>query len=389
MSETSRDHADLFAFIRTQYKKQESIPLHVPCLGALEKQRLADCIDSTYVSSVGGAINDFELGLCEFTRSKASIATVNGTAALHLSLLAVGVTAHTEVLAPALSFIATANAIHYCQAEPVFMDVDRETLGLDPIKLKQWLSQHCEITRGRCVNKTTKKEIAACICMHTFGHPCRLKEIASICEEFFIPLVEDAAEALGSFRDGQHVGLVGAVSCLSFNGNKILTTGGGGAVLTQNEELAEIIRHLGSTAKIAHPWESCHDQVGFNYRMPALNAALGCAQIQQLPDFLQAKRLLAKAYEEYLMQSELEWVAEPDQCQSNYWLNAILCRDANQQQSLLDAATRHNIQLRPVWQLLSDSQPYQHCQHDDLTVSRDVSARLVNLPSAVAGLRYA
>jgi len=373
---------DLLAFIRRQYPGQETIPLHAPVLGEFEKQHLAECIDSTFVSSVGPSVDQFEQLLCKFVGCRYAVATVNGTAALQLGLHAIGVGQEMEVILQPMTFIASANAISHCGAVPVFVDIECESLGICPDALQDWLETHTEVHADQCINKTTGRVVKACMCMHSFGLPSKLEELYRVCEAFHITLVADGAEALGSEYRGGSIAQHAAWTTFSFNGNKIITTGGGGALVTNDEGLAVQARHLATTAKISHAWESRHDAIGFNFRMPNINAALGCAQLRRLPSLLADKRALAAEYGAFLSESTLQWLVEPEHGRSNYWLNAALCADAIEREQLLLAAKAQNIQLRPVWELLSDSQVYAHAQAGPLPVAGEIAQRLVNLPSS-------
>lgn len=301
----------LIGFVREQYRTDEFIPLHAPIFSGNEKRYVEETIDSTFVSSVGAFVDRFENEMASYTGSPKAVAAVNGTAALHMALKLVGVQPNDLVITQPLSFIATCNAISYCGASPVFIDVDRRTLGLSPVALEQWLQENAFVADDLvCRHRADQRAIRACVPMHTFGHPADLDGLSEVCQRWHIPLIEDAAESLGSFYKGRHTGTLGVVGTLSFNGNKIITTGGGGMILT-NAELGKRAKHLTTTAKIPHPYEFIHDEVGYNYRLPNLNAALGCAQLEQLETFVQAKRALAKSYQELLAGSSLQFVAEP------------------------------------------------------------------------------
>ena len=382
-------HQALLAFIRQQYPLLETIPLHTPVLGAWEKQALNDCIDSDFVSSVGPAINAFEQGIANIAKAKFAVATVNGTAALQLALLVNGVSVGTEVITQAFTFVGTANAISHCGAKPVFIDINRETLGLCPRALRAWLQNNTQNINGTCLNKTSGNAISACVVMHSFGHPAQITELLEVCQAFSIALIEDAAEAVGSLYQLAPVGCRGSCGVFSFNGNKIITTGGGGALITNDVSMAQRARHLATTAKQTHAWHFYHDEVGFNFRLPNLNASLGLAQLKRLPQLLQTKRQLASRYRDFIKALGFEWVNEPEACQSNYWLNAILCADECERDNLLATAHDQGIYLRPAWQPLHQSPMYVHCQHDALSHTEDIAARLVNLPSGVMGLAHA
>lgn len=377
------DLKNLVAFIQQTYQTNEFIPLHEPRFGEREKELVMDCIDSTFVSSVGKYVDQFEQQLAEYTGAKYAIATVNGTSALHIALLLAGVERDTEVITQALSFIATCNAISYCGAEPVFVDVDKQTLGLSPDSLKAFLTEYAEIRDRQCFNKRTNKRISACVPMHTFGHPCEIDKIKAICEQWCIPLVEDAAESLGSYYKKQHTGTFGLLGAISFNGNKIVTAGGGGAILTNNEEIAQKAKHITTTAKVPHKWEFNHDQIAYNYRMPNLNAALLCAQLEKLEAFISNKRETAHAYQAWCQQNSIAFITEPKNTKSNYWLNAILLSDKAEQQALLEYANNQSVMTRPVWTLLNQLPMFKHCFAMPQTNAQWLADRLVNIPSSV------
>lgn len=363
----------------------EPVALHEPCFVGNEWLYLKECLDSTYVSSVGKFVDRFENDLASYTGAKHVVAMVNGTAALHLALLVAGVQAGDEVIVPTLTFVATANAVKHCGATPHFADSDAITLGIDPVVLYDYLRSITEIRQGQCINKQTGRVIRAIVPMHVFGHPVNLDGIMRVSHDFHISIVEDAAEGLGSLYHGQHVGTFGLLGTLSFNGNKTITTGGGGAILTNNAELAKRAKHLSTTAKIAHPWLFEHDAVAYNYRMPNLNAALGCAQLEQLDSFLLSKRQLFSRYQHVFSDIEgVRLLTEPDGCHSNYWLQALLldppfegARDA-----LLDATNTAGIMTRPAWQLMHHLLPYRDCPRMPLPVAESVEKSLVNIPSS-------
>ncbi|WP_347988737.1 LegC family aminotransferase [Methylomonas sp. AM2-LC] len=369
--------------VREIYHTEEFIPLHEPRFVGNEKQYLLDVVDSTYVSSVGPYVDQFEAKIAEYCGVKRAVATVNGTAALHMALLLAGVKPGEQVITQAVSFVATANAITYCGAEPVFVDVECNRLGLSPLALGEFLAEFAEFRDGAVWNKLNGKRIAACLPMHTFGHPCDIEAILQICDLYQLPVIEDAAEALGSTWHGKHCGSFGLLGALSFNGNKIITTGGGGMILTNDEKLAQQAKHLTTTAKIAHPWQFIHDQLGFNYRLPNLNAALGLAQLEQLPAFLENKRALAQRYINWARQKHVEILVEPFGAHSNYWLNALLFKDKVECDLFLGASNHNGIMTRPLWELLCNLPMYKHCQTDGLQNSHAVVARLVNIPSSV------
>jgi perosamine synthetase len=370
--------------IRTIFSEaEEFIPLHAPYFGGNEKKYLADTIDSTFVSSVGAYVNRFEEMMCEITGAKYAIATSNGTIALHLALIVAGVQVGDEVITQPLTFVATANAIAHANGTPVFVDVDRDTMGLSPGALRAFLQQHAERKDGVTVNKGTGKRIAACVPMHTFGFPCRIDEIAEICGEWNIALVEDAAESLGSYYKGRHTGTFGALGTFSFNGNKTVTCGGGGALVTNDKALADKAKHLSTTAKVPHPYEFVHDAVGYNYRMPNLNAALACAQLEQLQEILLNKRELAKMYSEYFGKVEdIDLVTEIPGATANYWLNTIVLQDRVARNAFLEESNGSKLMTRPIWYLMNKLPMYQHCQRDGLWQAQWLEDRVVNIPSS-------
>lgn len=361
----------------------EFIPLHRPVFEGNEKQYLIECIDSNFVSSVGAKVTEFEDMIARFMGAKYAIATVNGTAALHVALRLADVQCGDEVLSQALTFIATCNAISYTGATPVFIDSDRDTLGLSPAALKNWLDHNAEQRDQGAWNKNTGKRIAACVPMHTFGIPCRIKEIVDICNAWHISVIEDAAESLGSYVDGQHTGTFGKLATLSFNGNKIITTGGGGMIVTDDEVLAKRAKHLTTTAKVPHPYEFVHDEIGYNYRLPNLNAALGCAQLEKLPVMLQIKAELSSMYRQFCQQHNIQYIDAPAGTQPNYWLNAIILNSRDDRDAFLQVTNEHGVMTRPIWRLMNTLEMFKHCQHDGLKNSRWLEERVVNLPSSV------
>lgn len=383
-------HQKTIKFIRKIYNKPKSfIPLHEPFFGGNEKKYLLQCIDTTYVSSVGKYVTKFEKMVAEYTGSKYAIATVNGTAALHTALLLSGVKENDEIITQSLTFVATANAISYTGAKPIFIDVDIDTMGLSPQSLKEWLEKSTTKRFNKTnnewetINKQTNKKIAACIPMHTFGHPCRIDEIKAICDEYYINLIEDAAESLGSTFYGKHTGTFGLFGTLSFNGNKTITAGGGGMLLTNDKELAKKAKHITTTAKQPHKWEYIHDVIGYNYRLTNLAAALGVAQMEQLPDFIKRKRELAKKYEIFFKDSGIEFVSEKKNTESNYWLNAIILKDRKERDKFLEQTNEAGIMTRPAWELMNKLPMYQDCQMGDLSNSEWLVDRLVNITSSV------
>ena len=374
----------LVDFIQDLYKTKEFLPLHEPRFLGNEKKYLNDCIDSTFVSSVGEYVDRFEKEFAAFVWSKYAIATLNGTAALHISLLLADVGREDEVITQPLTFVATCNAISYCGAKPIFVDVDRDTMGLSPQSLKSFLQTNCELINKQCINKTTNKVIKACVPMHTFGHPCKIDEIEQICTQWHITLVEDAAESLGSYYKERHTGTFGKVGAFSFNGNKIITSGGGGVIVTDNVVLAKRAKHLTTTAKVPHPYEYAHDMVGYNYRMPNLNAALLVAQLEQLEKFLANKRTLSEQYQVFFSNyADIEFIKEPKDASSNYWLQAILLQDKSQRDEFLEYMNTHNIMVRPIWKLMNELEMFQDAQCSSLKNAKYLEERVVNISSGV------
>lgn len=374
---------DVIQFIQETYKTKEFLPLHEPVFFGNEKKYLNECIDSTFVSSVGKFVDQFEVMVAEYTGVKYAIATVNGTAALHIALELSGVINGDEVITQPLSFIATCNAISYCGANPVFVDVDRETMGLSPDSLLSFLQQYAEQREDGCYNKVTGNKISAVLPMHTFGHSCRVDEIAAICDKYGIPLVEDAAESLGSFYKNKHTGTFGHIAALSFNGNKTITTGGGGMILTNDEALAKRAKHITTTAKVPHSYEFIHDEIGYNFRLPNINAALGCAQMESLAVILQNKRELASNYEEFFANKNIQFVKEPENAISNYWLNAVILKDKSNRDEFLQQTNDAGVMTRPIWQLMNRLDMFKHCLAMDLTNAHWLEERVVNIPSGV------
>jgi perosamine synthetase len=370
-------------FIKQIFKTNEFIPLHEPRFIGNEKKYLNDCIDSTFVSSVGKYVDTFEKEFAKKVGSKYAVATVNGTAALHVSLLLADVSRDDEVITQPLTFIATCNAISYIGAKPIFVDVDLDTMGLSPESLKGFLEENCEVIEKKCINKTTKKVVKACVPMHTFGHSCKIDEIKEICDEWSIALVEDAAESLGSYYKEKHTGTFGKVGAFSFNGNKIITSGGGGVIVTDDEALAKRAKHITTTAKIPHPYEYVHDVIGYNYRLPNINAALLVAQLEQLDKFLRSKRELTSIYNEFFKSKEIEFIKEPQGSQSNYWLQAVKLRDKNQRDEFLEFTNKNGVMTRPIWRLMNELDMFKKCQCTDLTNAKLLEQTVVNIPSSV------
>jgi aminotransferase in exopolysaccharide biosynthesis len=377
-------YKDTVNFIKKQFPSQDFIPLHEPRFVGNEKKYVLDCIDSTFVSSVGKYVDDFEKQLAAYTGARYAVACVNGTAALHMAMIVAGVKENEIVITQALSFIATSNAISYLQASPVFIDVDQETLGLSPDSLKEYLQQHgVRKDDGFTYHKVTGQRIAACVPMHTFGFPCRIVEILAICQQYNIALIEDAAESIGSYYKGSHTGTYGLMGTFSFNGNKTITCGGGGAIITNDERLAKKAKHLTTQAKLPHRWDFVHDEIGYNYRMPNINAALMCAQMEQLDFFLTKKRELAKRYQEFFEGSPIKFVTEPADSKSNYWLCAIILENETERDKFLEYTNENGVMSRPVWKLMNKLKMFENCLKDDLKNSTRLASTLVNIPSSV------
>ncbi|MDT8384918.1 MAG: LegC family aminotransferase [Gammaproteobacteria bacterium] len=373
-------------FVRDAYQTNDFIPLHEPLFNGREKEYMLDTIDSTFVSSVGAYVSRFEEDVASYTGAKYAVATVNGTAALHAALLLAGVERGDEVITQSLTFVATCNAIAYCGGEPVFVDVDRNHLGLSAEHLQAYLDEHAEVREGQAWNRTTSRRIAACVPMHTFGHSVDMDSIISICEKYTIPVVEDAAESLGSKWRNHHTGTLGNIGVLSFNGNKIITTGGGGMILTNCEETAKRAKHLTTTAKVTHKWEFVHDEIGYNYRMPNINAALGVAQMEELPRFVAAKRVLAQHYKSWCEKHEVKMLHEPDNAYSNYWLNTLFLEDSDQRDAFLEYTNNNAVMTRPAWQAMHCLSMYAKCHHGSLENTEWAMGCIVNIPSSVAKL---
>ena len=362
---------------------REPAVLHEPMLAGNEWKYVKECLDTGWVSTAGKYVETFETMLTDFTGARHAIATVNGTAALHAAFILGGIEAGDEVIMPALTFVGTANAAAITGAVPHFADAEERTLGLDPAKLEDYLSDITEITDGTCRNNTTGRRIKAVVPVHTFGHPVDLDPLVTVCEKFHLTLIEDAAESLGSTYKGIHTGNHGRLSVLSFNGNKTVTTGGGGAILTNDDDLAAEARHLTTTAKLPHKWEYRHDRVGFNYRLPNINAAMGCAQLEQLPGFLERKRKLAKAYETAFAEIDgVRFFTEPGFATSNYWLNALLLDDAETRDTVLSLTNDNGFMTRPAWTPMHALPMYADCPKMDLGVAEDLAERLINIPSS-------
>lgn len=374
---------NLINFVREQYATNEFIPLHAPVFGGREREFVLDTIDTTFVSSVGEYVNRFELAAAEFCDSPQAVAVMNGTAALHIALVLAGVRPSDVVITQSLTFVATCNAISYCGAQPLFIDVDRNTMGLSPKALEAWLEENALIDdSGECRLRDGHRRVRACVPMHTFGHPVDLDTLVAVCAKWNLIIIEDAAESLGSYYKGRHTGTFGQIGVLSFNGNKIMTTGGGGMLLT-DEALGKRAKHLTTTAKIPHQYEFFHDEIGYNYRLPNINAALGCAQLEQLPTFLQSKRTLAERYIAFFEGSDLRPVVEPEQCMSNYWLNSVICESILQRDTLLQVTNDAGVMTRPIWAQMTRLPAFTNALRGPLDNAEWLEARVVNLPSSV------
>jgi len=359
------------------------IPLHRPVFEGNERQYLVDCIDSNFVSSVGEKVIELENKIAEFTGSKFAIATSNGTSALHAAIHISGVRPGDEVISQALTFIATCNAITYAGAKPIFIDADLDTMGLSPTALRNFLEEYAEKTVNGTFNKYSGKKISACIPMHTFGFPCRIKEISIICADWNIALIEDAAESLGSYVDNQHTGTFASMATLSFNGNKVITTGGGGMIITDDPDLAKRAKHITTTSKVTHPYEFFHDETGYNYRMPNLNAALGCAQMERLEEFLIAKAKLANQWQTFFKNSGIDFFTAIDGNKSNHWLNTLVLNSREVRDEFLKFTNKNDVMTRPIWTLMSKLPMFKDCQTDGLKNSIWLEDRVVNIPSSV------
>lgn len=375
---------DITDFIHKLYGTEDFVPLSVPRFIGNEKKYLEECIDSTFVSSVGKFVDRFEEDMAAYTGAKKAVVCVSGTNALHMALLLVGVERDDEVLTQALTFIATCNAISYIGAHPVFIDVDLDTMGLSPSAVKNWLEKNAEIKDGVCYNAKTGRRVKACVPMHTFGHPMKIDELVEICRQWNVEVVEDAAESIGSLYKGQHTGTFGKVGAISFNGNKTITTGGGGMLLFQDEKLGQWAKHLTTQAKVPHRWEFVHDHIGYNYRMPNINAALGCAQLENIDKFVENKRETARIYEEFFEgMTDISFFKEPADCRSNYWLNAVILKDKAAQQDFLEYTNDNGIMTRPVWELMNRLEMFKECETDGLVNTQWLADRIVNIPSSV------
>lgn len=376
---------NIVSIIRTVYDTTDGfVPLHAPVFRGNEKKYLNETIDSTFVSSVGDFVNKAEQDLAKFTGARFAIATGNGTLALHTALILAGVEKDTEVITQSLTFVATGNAVLYCGAFPLFVDVDKDTGGMSPDSLQRFLELYAMIDNdGQCFNKTSGKRIAACVPMHTFGFACRIQEIAAICNTWNIPLVEDSAESIGSYVDDMHTGRFGQTGVLSFNGNKTITCGGGGAIITDNEILAKRAKHITTTAKVPHKWEFFHDELGYNYRMPNLNAALLVAQLEQLPGFLSSKREVGQIYKERLTQIGVKCMEPIAGSTANFWLNAIILEDRDQRDAFLAYSNENGVMTRPAWTLMHKMPAFKNAFVFESENAQWLEDRIVNIPSSV------
>jgi len=377
------DFKSTIDFIKSKFINQDFIPLHVPRFEGNEKKYLLDTIDTTFVSSVGAYVDQFERMMAQITSSNKAVAVVNGTAGIQVALRLAGVKSNDEVITQALTFVATANAIAYNNATPIFIDVDLDTMGLSPKALEQFLNEFGELREDGCYNKKTGRRIAACVPMHTFGFPVHLDELLTICRQWAIPLIEDAAESLGSEYKGRPTGSIGDIGVFSFNGNKIVTCGGGGAIVTNNIEMGEKGKYLTTTAKIPHPYEYVHDELGYNYRMPNLNAALACAQLEQLNGFLENKRNLALEYKSFFHKNAINFRTETPETKANYWLMCVELENKKDRDLFLKVTNEAKVMTRPIWQLMFRLPMYENCQRDSQINALFLEERIVNIPSSV------
>jgi len=373
---------DFVDFVREIYDTNNTIPLHEPRFIGNEKKYLNQCINTTFVSTVGKFVDEFENKIAKYSGTKYAVSTCNGTAALHISLLIAGVNQNSEVITQPITFVATCNAISYCGAKPLFIDVDTDTMGLSPSALRFFLENNTTIKNKQCINKKTRKVIKACIPMHTYGHPCRIDEIKKICDEYFIFLIEDGAESVGSFYKNKHTGTFGKLGTMSFNGNKIITAGGGGCIITNDKKLAKKAKHLTTTAKVYHKWDFNHDIVGYNYRMPNLNAALLVAQLEKLNNFISNKRRLAKKYEIFFKNSDYKFFKELKISRANYWLNSVILKNKKQRNQFLKETNSKGVITRPIWTLMNKLPMFEDSQSDSLKNAHWLEERIVNIPSS-------
>lgn len=372
---------EIIEFVKKLYPDKDPVPLHAPVFLGNEKKYLADCIDSTFVSYVGKYVTMFEEITANFTGAKYAVAVVNGTAALQVSLQLAGVGLGDEVITQPLTFVATANAISHCGAKPIFIDVDIDTMGMSPEKLFSFLKANTQVKNGLCMNKLTNKSIKAIVPMHTFGHPCRIDELVEVANQYNLPVIEDSAESLGSYYKDKHTGTFGLAGILSYNGNKTITTGGGGMILTDDQEFARKARHITTTGKLPHKWEYVHDQVAFNYRLTNVNAAIGVAQMEQIGQYLQNKKETANMYQDFFKNIGVNFFSEPVKAKSNYWLNVIQLKDRTERDKFLCKSNDNNVITRPVWKLMNKLSMYKDCQTGNLNISEWLEERVVNIPS--------
>ena len=374
---------EIINFFQDKFNSKDFIPLHAPVFKGNERKYVMDTIDSTFVSSVGAYVDLSEKMMAEISQTRKAVAVVNGTSGLQIAMQLAGVQRGDEVLTQALTFVATANAIHYTGAEAVFLDVDYDTMGLSPKAVLEFLEEFGEKRENGTHNKKTGRKIAACVPMHTFGFPVHLDELVAICSEWNIPIVEDAAESLGSYYKNKHTGSFGKLGVFSFNGNKIVTSGGGGMIVTQNEDLGKLGKHLTTTAKVPHSYEYVHDEVGYNFRMPNLNAALVCAQLEQLNSFLANKRILAHEYATFFAKQNIKFRTELEGTQVNYWLMCVELGNLEERNAFLKATNEAKTMTRPIWQLMNRLPMYQHCYRDAQKNAEFLEERIVNIPSSV------
>lgn len=371
-------------FVKELYPGQDFVPLHAPVFRGNEKKYLSECIDSTFVSYVGRFVGEFEAATAAYTGSKYAIATANGTLALHTALILAGVKANDEIICPALTFVATANAISYCNAIPLFCDSERDTMGLDVEKLETYLEKNTRLNeQGECIHLTTNRRISVCVPMHTFGHPVKMDKLMEVCNRFHILVVEDAAESLGSFYKGKHTGTFGKLGILSYNGNKTITTGGGGMILTDDEALAKRAKHITTTAKVPHPWEFVHDETGYNYRLTNVGAAIGLAQMEKLDEYLNSKRDLAERYATFFKNSDIHFVTEQPDTKVNYWLNCVILKDREEREAFLKFTNGNGVMTRPIWTLMNKLNMFKHAPATNLDNAQWLEDRVVNIPSSV------
>ena len=373
---------DIIDFIQKTYKTKNLIPLHEPKFFGNEKKYLNECIDSTFVSSVGKYVDIFEKKIAEYTGAKYAVATSNGTSALHIALLLANVEEGDEVITQPLTFVATCNAIRYCGGRPIFIDVDKDTMGLSPTALRSFLANNTTLKNNKCINNSTGKVIKACMPMHTYGHPCKIDEIKEICIQYSLILIEDAAESIGSKFKQKHTGTFGEIGIMSFNGNKVITAGGGGCIITDNHTLAKKAKHLTTTAKVPHKWNFNHDMVGYNYRMPNLNAALVVAQLENIDKFISSKRQLSKDYKAFFSNIDCTFFEEPINSKSNYWLNTVVFKNKKQRDSFLKITNDNGIMTRPIWRLMNELEMFKSYECKSIDNAKYLEERSVNIPSS-------